>query len=163
MSEVIMAKIESSKKECDSHLEKINKASAGLKQFFPLTETTLKNLSDETVTLLDQFLYRFIRLQDSMGTRFIPVVAGLIIGNNDPRPFIDNLNILEKNGAIDSAEKWQELRNLRNRLAHEYPENTGQTVDALNMLMIEWIYLSEMYLSIRGYFDQRLSQGFSAE
>jgi len=101
--------------------------------------------------------FNFIKLQDAMGTRFIPVIAGLIIGNNDPRPFIDNLNILEKNGAIDSAEKWQELRNLRNRLAHEYPENTGQTVDALNILITEWTYLREMYLSIKGYFDQRLA------
>jgi hypothetical protein len=157
MNDVILAKVELSKKECDSHLEKMNKASVGLKPVFPLTEHALKNLADETVTLLDQFLYRFMKLQDAMGTRFIPVIAGLIIGNNDPRPFIDNLNILEKNGAIDSAEKWQELRNLRNRLAHEYPDNIGQTADALNMLMTEWTYLRDMYLSIKGYFDQRLA------
>jgi len=153
-----MAKVESSIKECDSHLQKIDKASILLEPFFPLTESALKNLADETVTLLDQFLYRFIKLQDAMGTRFIPVIAGLIYGNSDPRPFIDNLNILEKNGAIDSAEKWQELRNLRNRLAHEYPENAGQTVESLNMLMMEWTSLREMYLSIKGYFNQRLSE-----
>ena len=157
MNDLIHAKIESSMKECDSHLQKITKASAGLKPVFPLTELVLKNLNDETVTLLDQFLYRFIKLQDAMGTRFIPVIAGLIIDNNDPRPFIDHLNILEKNGAIESAEKWQELRNLRNRLAHEYPENTGQTVDALNLLMVEWTNLQEMYLSIKDYFNKRLS------
>lgn len=92
-----------------------------------------------------------------MGMRFIPVIAGLIYGNFDPRPFIDNLNILEKNGAIDSAEKWQELRNLRNKLAHEYPENTEQTVEVLNLLIKEWTYLRDMYLSMKDYFKERLS------
>ncbi|HNX25766.1 MAG TPA: hypothetical protein PKG60_17090 [Spirochaetota bacterium] len=159
MNDIIITKIESSISECDSHLQKISRAFTGLNPVFPLTELTLKNLADETVTLLDQFLYRFIKLQDAMGTRLIPVIAGLIYGNNDPRPFIDNLNILEKNRAIDSAEKWQELRNLRNRLAHEYPENTGQTVEVLNLLMEEWTYLRDMYLSMKNYFKQRLSAG----
>ncbi len=157
MNEVITAKIESSIKECDSHLQRLNSASAGLKQFFPLTEYSLKNLSEQTVTLLDQFLYRFIKLQDAMGTRLIPVIAGVIYGNSDPRPFFDNLNILEKNGAIDSAEKWQELRNIRNRGAHEYPENPDQTVLALNMLMTEWESLKKMYLNIKEYNEQTLS------
>lgn len=157
MNDIIITKIKTSISECDSHLQKISRAFTGLNILFPLTELTMTNLADETVTLLDQFLYRFIKLQDAMGTRFIPVIAGLIYGNNDPRPFIDNLNILEKNGAIDSAEKWQELRNLRNRLAHEYPDNIGQTVEALNLLMEEWTCLRDMYLSMKDYFEQRLS------
>lgn len=157
MNDVISAKIESALKECDSHLLRIEKAYSGLNQFFPITELELKNMSDENITLLDQFLYRFIKLQDAMGTRLIPVIAGIINGNNDPRPFFDNLNILEKNGAIDSSEKWQELRNLRNKLAHEYPENTGHSTDALNLLMSRWISLKIMYLSIKEYFNSRLS------
>ena len=79
MTDIIIAKVESSIKECDSHLLKIIKASAGLKPVFPLTESALKNLPDETVTLPDQFLYRFIKLQDAMGMRYYTGNCGTYI------------------------------------------------------------------------------------
>lgn len=86
----------------------------------------------------------------------MPAIAGLISDNFDPRPFIDNLNILEKNGAISSAEKWQELGNLRNSLAHEYPDNTGAAAEVLNLLMAEWVNLRDMYFSLKLYYETRL-------
>lgn len=155
MSNIITVKIELSIRECDLHLEKIVKAAARLQGVFPLTEDKLTELSDETVTILDQFIYRFTKLQDAMGARIMPLISGLISDNFDPRPFIDHLNILEKNGAISSAEKWQELRNLRNSLAHEYPDNTG-AAEVLNLLMSEWINLRDMYYFLKLYYETRL-------
>lgn len=158
MNEIIKIKIQSAFKECDAHIEKLSRAYLKLERLFPLSAQSFSEFSEENITFLDQFLYRFIKLQDAMGIRLFPVITGLIAGDNDPRPFIDILNILEKNQVIISAEKWQELRNIRNMLAHEYPENIDQTVRSLNALMEEWEQLLKMYLSVKIYYNDRLTQ-----
>jgi len=52
---------------------------------------------------------------------------------------------------IDSAEEWQFLRNLRNNLAHDYPESVKQTVETLNILYKKWDALKIMYISTKNY------------
>ena len=51
----------------------------------------LEGLADETVSYLDQFIYRFTKLQDAMGTRLFPALACMITGSDEPRPFLDIL------------------------------------------------------------------------
>lgn len=48
---------------------------------------------------------------------------------------------LEKLGAIPSAEQWNEIRQIRNRMTHEYPDapelnadNVNRVVDSLSNL-----------------------------
>jgi hypothetical protein len=39
---------------------------------FPLLEKDFSNLQEEQIEHIDQFIYRFTKLQDSMGTRLLP-------------------------------------------------------------------------------------------
>ena len=149
-------KIESAIAECDTHLKRLHFVTGRLKSIFPVTAASLSSLPDETITELDQFLYRFMKLQDTVGMKLFPVVAGLISGDDSPRPFIDTLNILEKTGVIPSAEKWQDLRNIRNTVAHEYPDGADQTAEAVTMLFSEWTNLEQMYLSVKRYYFEKL-------
>jgi hypothetical protein len=150
-------RIESSLSECEKHLNRLRKISAKLSPFFPLSAESLENLSDETVTGLDQFLFRFMKLQDAMGTKLFPVLAGIISGSDDPRPFIDTLNILEKHHIIRSSEEWQNLRVARNTVAHEYPDSADQTVEALNLLLSDWTVLERMFVELKDYYWKNLS------
>jgi hypothetical protein len=150
-------KIQTAIKECDVHLKRLHFVTARLDGLFPVNAGTLSSFPDETVTNLDQFIYRFMKLQDAIGMKLFPFVAGLVSGDDSPRPFIDTLNILEKNGVIPSAEKWQELRNIRNTVAHEYPGSESQTAEALTMLFSEWVNLEQMYLSVKRYYFERLA------
>ena len=43
-------------------------------------------------------------------------------------PFIDRLNRLEKLSIIDDAEKWLNLREIRNLVSHEYPDNEKEVI-----------------------------------
>lgn len=36
-------------------------------------------------------------------------------------PIIDILNLLERYGYRPSAARWQEIREIRNQITHEYP------------------------------------------
>ena len=154
MTEINKSKLESVFSECKSHIKRLNSAELKLLDFFPLSKTNFINLNEETVVVLDQFIYRFTKLQDAIGRRLFPVVYVILESDESPRPFLDILNYLEKLKIIKSADNWQILRNLRNNLAHDYPESVQQTVNTLNLLYKKWHNLEEMFLSTEKYLQK---------
>jgi uncharacterized protein with HEPN domain len=58
---------------------------------------------------------------------------------------LDVLNRLEQLSIIDSAEKWIELREVRNLITHDYPHLIEELVDGLNQLSIKALELSNVY------------------
>lgn len=96
-----------------------------------------KRFSESEIEHIDQFIYRFSKMQDSMGTRLIPALYSWLEGDSTPKPFLDILNRFEKLSIIKSVDNWQLFRNLRNNLAYDYPESLAQTVATLNLLYCE--------------------------
>ena len=131
------------------------KKTYALDKFFPINTDALKNASEERIEHIDQFIYRFTRLQDSMGTRLLPTLYYWLENHNKPTPFLDILNRLEQLEAIPSAREWQFFRNLRHNLAHDYPESIDQTVTTLNILHEQWAKMEEMYQQVRNYYNSR--------
>ena len=70
---------------------------------------------------------------------------------------LDILNRLEQLGAIESAYSWQELRDIRNDIAHEYPENTNENIQSLNELYIKTADLLAILRSITIYIEKNLN------
>lgn len=73
------------------------------------------------VRLVDQLLFRFTKLQDALGERLIPATLSLLQEPFEAWPMRDRLNRLEKLGVLD-VDQWLAWRDIRNRLAHEYPD-----------------------------------------
>ena len=148
MDEVIKLKCASALEECKKHIQRINTALKFLEPLFPLTEEALNALSDEQTAVLDQFLYRFAKLQDCIGLRLIPAVYALLESDTSAHPFIDILNRLEKLGVLTSAADWQYFRSLRNNFAHEYPDRPEDIVHGLNALYASWDKFMMLYMKI---------------
>lgn len=129
--------IESAISECTAHKRWIRRNRALLKETFPLSPRHVEHLEERTVELLDQLLYRFTKLQDSMARRLLPALYQYVEETSEPTAFIDILNRLEALGFIESVERWQEFRTLRNNLTHDYPESRVQTTTTLNQLHAE--------------------------
>jgi len=154
-------RIESAIRENDTHLQRLDRAKRLLAEFFPLTTETFQNLTEEQIEHIDQFVYRFTKLQDSMGTRLLPAVYAWLEAESRPVPFLDILSRLEQLGLIEEASQWQFFRNLRNNLAHDYPESAQQTVETLNLLFQHIQELESMYSGIRKACLRRMGEGFS--
>lgn len=73
------------------------------------------------VRATDQFVLRFIKLQDTLGEHVLRsfAVESLAEPLNDA-PLIDVLNRLERYGYVQ-ASQWARWRTLRNALTHDYP------------------------------------------
>ena len=105
---------------CHAHKEGLSDALADLEQR-GLNATDLEKLSKQDRRLLDQFAYRYTRLQDDTGARLMPAILGALSEDVGPMATLDRLNRLEQLDWLPSAEEWAELRRIRNEFAHDYP------------------------------------------
>jgi hypothetical protein len=108
--------------------------------------------NDEHGEMLDAFVSRYGRLQDTLGDKLLP--AMLRAGLEKTGSQLDNLMRAEKLGWIASAEKWIELRELRNRLIHEYMESPDDLLSALQAALLGVNTLSETQLHLSTYAQQ---------
>ncbi len=111
---------------CGRHRQALGHALADL-ALAPLTgPADLENPGRERERLLDQFTYRFIRLQDDLGQSLMPAILRCL-GEDVPRlAMLARLDRLEQLGWLEQAERWLELRQIRNALTHDYPEPLEQ-------------------------------------
>lgn len=145
MNEELISTIDSAIKEGSAHLERLRDSDGYLQELRPFSATTLESMDKKVVLHLDQFIYRFTKLQDSMARRLLPSLYALLEADTQPRAFLDILGRLEQLNVITSVETWQQFRNLRNNLAHDYPENLQQTADTLNELLETWRDLEALF------------------
>lgn len=106
--------------EADRHLATLESA---LHDWLAAPAANLAELETDpqTLKIVDQLLFRFTRLQDALGLRPIPATLPVLSEPFEDWPMIDRLNRLEKRGFID-VDNWLRWREIRNRLAHEYPD-----------------------------------------
>ena len=83
-------------------------------------------LSKQDRRLLDQFAYRYTRLQDDMGVKLMPAVLRSLGEEVAIMPAIDRFARLEQLGLLESADDWQTLRQIRNQFTHDYPDSPAE-------------------------------------
>jgi hypothetical protein len=114
------------------HRHHMRHALASIAPRRPLSAATLADLDDDAVQDIDQFVLRFGKLQDVLGTRLFPALLDVLQEPYEDRPMLDKLNRLEKLGLLESTEAWEKLRALRNHFAHEYPDEPALRAAYLN-------------------------------
>ncbi len=118
----------------------------------------LEHLGKEDRRLLDQFAYRYTRLQDDMGARLMPA-ALLALGEEvAAMPVLDRLNRLEQLGWLPSADEWTELRRIRNEFVHDYPETATERYERLQLAVVS----AYRVLEILAHVEKQIVQRFPA-
>lgn len=130
---------------CDKHIVRIEEALCELKPYFPLNEETYLHLDSTSIMRLDQFIFRFSKLQDVIGAKLFRYVLEWLYEDVSAMSMRDILNRMERLHFIDDAEKWIYIRELRNAVAHDYPLETKEIVDSLNELTLQFEPLKEIY------------------
>ena len=83
--------------------------------------------------LVDQFAYRYTRLQDDMGARLMPAVLHVLGEDIGPMSAMDRFSRLEQLGWLASADDWLTLRQVRNQFAHDYPDSPTERFERLQV------------------------------
>jgi hypothetical protein len=119
--------------QCRRHATVLAQARADLPPRFDLPHVL--SPSDALVRAGDQFVLRFIKLQDTLGEQVLRPFTAEVLGEPvSDLPLIDVLNRLERFGFLQLRD-WARWRALRNALTHEYPDRPDLRVAVLNDAM----------------------------
>lgn len=141
---------------CDLHHQRMMFAFESIEKYFPLTENKLSQISEIELALFDQLIYRFSKLQDSMGTRLFKQLLEILEEDISGLPFLDILYKMEKLNLLESSKDWIILRQTRNAVSHEYPFYKEIQVEELNLLPGEVVKLSALWIKLKAYALTRL-------
>lgn len=129
-------KLEDNLTESYRHLEVLNIAfiQLAINYNIPFDNINFKNIlyNSQDLGYSDQIIYRFSKLQDSIGAKLFKSLL-LYQGENTNRPFLDILNELERMEIID-VDEWFEIRDLRNEIAHDYNHSDDIAINILNSI-----------------------------
>ena len=106
---------------CFIHQYRLNEATHKIGHLFPLSEERYFACSSDEVAFIDQFIFRFAKLQDMIGDKLLRQILVYVGENITTLTFIDILNKAEKFGLINNKNDWMELRKVRNDVSHDYP------------------------------------------
>jgi hypothetical protein len=136
---------------CDIHHQRMMFAFESVKKYFPLSESNFGQISQLEMALFDQLIYRFSKLQDSMGARLFKQLLEALEEDVSGLPFIDILYKLEKLNLLENAKDWIKLRQTRNNVAHEYPFYKEVQIEELNLLPEEIVRLGIIWKKLEVY------------
>ena len=140
---------------CELHLKRMIFAQKRISNLFPLTVDSYRAMKEEQISFADQLIYRFSKLQDTMGNKLFPLMLEGLQEDVETLPFIDILSKIEKLGLIESSNQWLTLREIRNVVTHEYPFQLDQLIEGLNQINEQIEMLIKIWNTLKNYSKQR--------
>ncbi len=137
--------------ECDKHILRMNSAYKKIVASLPLDAESYTKLNEDEVEHIDQYLFRFAKLQDAIGKRFFKAIFVSLEEDIEDISFIDLLNRLEKLNILASAEQWLELRKIRNVLSHTYEDEPEEMSIAINDIFDKKEAIEKIYKQLIAY------------
>ena len=123
-----------------------------------LSAADLQCLSRSYRRLLDQFAYRFTRLQDDMGAQLMPALLAALAEDIASMSTLDRLNRLEQLGWLSDAEEWSTLRRIRNEFTHDYPESPELRHERLQLALKAAARLLDLFNSFEDKMNRRFPE-----
>ena len=140
----------------EKRFEKLSKHYEALKDYKLLIDQILLNkniyeqfifntLKPEEKAILDAYLKRFSSIQDFLGAKIFSLLLD-VAGINSSK-MSEVLYYIEKEEIIDSLENWIELREVRNELEHDYPEELEAALMDLKFCIDSFEKLESYYFN----------------
>ena len=120
---------------------------------FPATAQTVSMWSEEQEESIDAFILRYSQCVTMIQEQLFKGIAYLEQEDISDKSNRDKTLLMEKLGAIRSAEEFGTAAMLRNKFAHHYPEVTQERIDRLNMLPAEAEHVVDTFKSIQKYLE----------
>ena len=113
---------------------------------------TFNTLKPEKRAILDAYLKRFASIQDFLGAKIFSLL--LEVAGINTNKMSEVLSNIEKENIIDSLENWIELRDVRNELEHDYPEELQEALEDLKYCIDNFKQLESYYLNALNFFKK---------
>jgi len=118
--------------ETQKHIDLIDESLDVLKDALPIKN--YEELTQLQRFALNALIFRFSKLQDIIGAKIFRNYLEYSGYNTAEKSFFDILKEIEKENIVD-IDTWDELRELRNKIAHEYPEEVDEMLESVNLFI----------------------------
>lgn len=100
--------------------------------------------------ILNSFLFNFSKLQDKIGAKlFKKVLYETKEIDTTDQAMLDILHILEQKEILSEMAEWEQLREIRNILAHEYPFDLSERLENISVAMEGFVDLKRIYHKLK--------------
>lgn len=135
--------------EAAKHIDLINEA----KEVITLPIKDYNNLSSLEKFAINALIFRFSKLQDLLGTKIFRSFLEFNKFEVEDKSFLILLKEIEKEGIVD-IDTWDEFRKIRNNIAHEYPGEEEEALEALELLIKKSDLLVKIAEKIKERFNE---------
>lgn len=136
---------------CQQRIEKLRYSVEKNARLFPLDSEKLKNFGQEEEESLDAFILRYSQCVSIIQEQLFRGIALLEQENINDKSNRDKTLLMEKLGAIQSAEDFGSAAMLRNKFAHNYPEQSAVRMERMNLIMEEAKFVLATFRDIHSY------------
>ncbi|MBI4986344.1 MAG: hypothetical protein HZC24_13645 [Rhodocyclales bacterium] len=147
---------------CGQRVGKLVYSLAKSRPLFPMTQERIGNLTDDQEESIDALILRYSQcvsmIQDQI-FRGIAYVEHEDIGDKSNR---DRTLLMEKLGAIKSADAFGTAAALRNKFSHHYPEEAEVRIARLNLVVEEATYVVATFDELTRFLQRKGFAGTEA-
>lgn len=138
---------------CQQRVDKLSYSLDKNAAQFPVTVQSLSQWSEAQEESVDAFILRYSQCVTMILEQLFKGIAYLEQEDISDKSNRDKTLLMEKLGAIRSAQEFGTAAMLRNKFAHHYPEVTQARIDRLNMLPAEASHVIDTFKSIQNYLE----------
>jgi len=149
--EMLRANVEA----CRQRIAKLAYSLDKIRALFPLTRDSVACLTDEQEESVDALILRYSQCVSMIQDQVFRGIAYAEQEDLSDKSNRDKALLMEKLGAIKSAEAFGTAAVLRNKFAHHYPEEIDARIERLNLIVEEADLVRVTFADILGYLQRK--------
>jgi hypothetical protein len=140
---------------CRQRLAKLAYSVNKNRELFPLTINTVKMLTDDQEESVDALILRYAQSVSIIQDQIFRGIAYAEQEDLSDKSNRDKVLLMEKLGAIRSADEFGTAAQLRNKFSHHYPEDAEQRIDKLNLVVEEADFVIATFQDIIAFLKRK--------
>ncbi|MBU0501287.1 MAG: hypothetical protein KJ558_11090 [Gammaproteobacteria bacterium] len=148
---------------CGQRIEKLTYSLNKNREIFPITLARAEALTDEQEESIDALILRYSQCVSMIQDQIFRGIAYVEQEDLSDKSNRDKARLMEKLGAIQSADDFGTAAILRNKFSHHYPEEADLRIERLNLVVAEADYVIATFADIMTFIARKgfLSNGNS--
>jgi len=147
--------LQSNVEACRQRIVKLAYSVNKNRELFPLGIGTVTMLTDEQEESIDALILRYAQSVSMIQDQIFRGIAYAEQEDLSDKSNRDKVLLMEKLGAIRSADEFGTAAILRNKFSHHYPEDAKQTTDRLNLVVQEADFVIESFHGIIAFLERK--------
>lgn len=140
---------------CGQRIQKLAYSLNKNRAMFPITLARVEALTDDQEESIDALILRYSQCVAMIQDQIFRGIAYVEREDLSDKSNRDKTRLMEKLGAIQSADDFGTAAILRNKFSHHYPEEASLRIERLNLVVTEAEYVIATFADIMAFIARK--------